>query len=120
MILYKPIYVYGQANTEVFKDLITSTEVEPVHIRKIYIYETTTPRQGDGVLRLYIEREKIAEIPLQNFLDDLTSKKYVSQPVYDLAVDIPVGETLIAGLISSGTPTNIVITLEYEIVTTRR
>lgn len=120
MILYKTVYVFGSANVEVFKDLITSTEVEPIHVRKLYVYETTSPRQGNGELRLYIEREKIAEIPLSNFLDNLTNKNYVSQPVYEIDVDVPIGETLIAGLVSGSTATNIVITIEYEIVGTRR
>lgn len=119
MILYKLVYVYGQANTEVFKDLITSTEVEPVTVRKIYITEVSTTPVGDGVLRLYIEREKIAEIPLCNFLTNLTDKKYHSQPVYEINVDIPVGQTLIAGLISSSTASSVAITLEYEITARR-
>lgn len=119
MTLYKTIYVYGTANAEVYKDLITSNEVEPVTVKRIYFVEITPVPQGDGVLKLYIEREKIAEIPLANYLTNLTDKKYNAQPVYELNAEIPIGQTLIAGLVSGANATNIVITLEYELTTRR-
>lgn len=115
MTLYKTVYIYGVANAEAFKDLITSSEVEPVRVKRIYVYEITPTRQANGELRLYIEREKIAEIPLMLYIDNLTTKNYVAQPVYEVNADIPVGQTLIAGLVSGATATNLVVVLEYEI-----
>ena len=113
--LYKTVRVVGQANAEVLEDLITSTDVEPVRVIAVYPYEVTSTRQADAFIRLYIEREKIAEIPCYIWMDDLAAKKYVTPPRLEIDREIPVGQTLICGLVSGGTASIFEIVIEYEL-----
>jgi len=112
---YKTVTVSGVANEEALETLITSTTVEPVRVLKIYPYETTATRQGDAFIRLYIEREKIAEFPIYMFQMSLDNKAYVNVPEIDLEFDIPEGQSLIAGVVSGSTPSDITFIIEYEI-----
>lgn len=114
---YKTVTVSGVANEEALETLITSTIVEPVHVLKIYPYETTSTRQGDAMIRLYIEREKIAEFPIYMFQMSLDNKAYVNVPTIELDHDIPEGQSLIAGVVSGSTASDITFIIEYEIRT---
>jgi len=111
--LYKT--VTGTASTEVLQTLLTSTEVEPKRVIKIYPYETTSTRQGDAVIRLYVEREKIAEFPIYIFQNDLSNKQYMNVPVIELNLELPVGQSLIVGVVSGTTASNFAFMIEYEV-----
>lgn len=114
--LYKTVTVSGTANEEVIETLITSTTVEPVHVVKVYPYETTSTRQGDAFIRLYIEREKIAEVPIYVFQRSLSNKDYMNVPVLELNVDLPEGQSLIVGVVSGATASDFAFIVEYEII----
>ena len=114
---YDYIEVGGVANTEVTEKFLTSTEEEPKRIINLYIFESTSTRQNDAVVRVYVERERIVDIPIRMFLDQ------AADPVYpngagkiELGVDLPIGQSLIVGHVSGATPSNITFVAEYEIV----
>lgn len=117
MILTKYVTVAGTANVEKTDNILTSTEEEKKKVRKLFVYESTTTRNNDAIIRVYLEREKISEMPVKNFLD------FAAAPIYPLAageipldIEIPVGQTLFVGHVSGATASNMVFTAEYEIV----
>ena len=114
--LYKTVMVSGTANEEVIETLITSTTVEPVHVVKVYPYEISSTRQGDAFIRLYIEREKIAEIPIYLYQMSMDNKAYVNVPVIELDVDLPEGQSLIVGVVSGASASDFAFIVEYEII----
>jgi len=115
--IYDYIEVPGVANTEVTKVFLTSTEEEPKRIKRLFVYESTGTRQNDAIVRVYIERERIAEFPIAMFLDQSTNQLYPQGAgVIDIDVELPVGQSLIVGHVSGSTPSNITFVAEYEIV----
>lgn len=113
---FEYVEVSGLANQEVTKTLLTSTEEEPKRVLEVLVYESTSTRQNNAVLRVYVERERVAELPIRAFLDQ------ASTPVYPngagripLEVDLPVGQSLIVGHVSGSTASNVVFIAVYEI-----
>lgn len=113
--LYKTVTVHGSPGTEVVKTLITSTPEEPVRVLSVVCYETTATRQGDAILRFYIEREKIAEVPVKIWQGDLTNKTYIALPRLELSHVIEVGQSLIVGVVSGSNASDFEFVIEYEI-----
>jgi len=114
---YDYIEVAGEANSEVTKTFLTSTEEEPKRILNLYIFESTSTRQNDAVVRVYIERERIVDIPIRMFLDQSTNQLYPnSAGKIEIGVELPIGQSLIVGHISGATPSNVTFVAEYEIV----
>jgi len=114
-VYYKTVLVSGVQNSEVLATLVTSTTTEPKKVLRVYPYETTSTRNGNAFIRLYIEREKIAEIPIYIFQADLTNKEYVEVPKIELNIDLPEGQSLIVGVVSGTTASNFAFVVEYEI-----
>jgi len=115
--LYDFIDVSGEANTEVTKTFLTSTEEEPKRILNLYVFETTSPRQNDAIIRVYIERERIVDIPLRVFLDQSTDQLYPNGAGrIEIGVELPIGQSLIVGHVSGATLSNVTFVAEYEIV----
>jgi len=114
---YDYLTVSGAANAEVTSTFLTSTEEEPKRINKLYIYEATATRQNDAIVRVYIERERIAEIPIGLFLDHAATPTYPNAAgEVEIDVELPIGQSLIVGHVSGATPSNITFVAEYEIV----
>lgn len=116
-VYYDFITVTGQANIEVTEKLLTSTEEEPKRVLRLHVYEVTATRQNNAVVRAYIERERILEMPIGVFLDWATTPTYPKGAgVIELGFDIPVGQSLIVGHVSGTTPSTLVFVAEYEII----
>jgi len=114
---YDYLEVFGAANAEVTSTFLTSTEEEPKRINKLRIYESTATRQNDAVVRIYIERERIAEFPIAVFLDQASTPNYPNAAgEVEIDVELPIGQSLIVGHVSGATPSNITFVAEYEII----
>jgi len=114
--LYDFIEVTGEANTEVTKTFLTSTEEEPKRVLNLYVFESTPTRQNDAIIRVYIERERVVDIPLRMFLDQSTNQLYPNGAgKIEIGVDLPIGQSLIVGHISGSTASNVTFVAEYEI-----
>jgi len=109
--------VSGIANAEVTETFLTSTEEEPKHITALRIYESTATRQNDAIVRVYVERERIAEFPIAMFLDQAGTPLYPNAAgKIEIDVELPIGQSLLVGHVSGSTPSNIMFIAEYEIV----
>jgi len=96
MKFYDYTEVSGSPNVEVTKVFLTSTEEEPKHIGRLRIYESTAARNNDAIIRVYIERERIADFPISVFLDQAGTPIYPNAAgEIELDVDLPVGQSLI-------------------------
>lgn len=115
MKLYKSKVVTGTANNEVLSAILTSTSTEQYHIERVYATEITSTLQNDAYIRINIERETIADIPVMHWLNNITSASRVAMEAIDIDYDLPVGESLYVGHLSGATASDIVYTVEYEI-----
>lgn len=114
---YDYLEVSGAANAEVTEIFLTSTEEEPKRILNLYVFESTATLQNDAVVRVYIERERIAEFPIRMFLDQSGTPVYpLGAGKIEINVELPIGQSLIVGHVSGATPSNITFVAEYEIV----
>lgn len=110
------IVVTGLANAEKTEKFLTSTEEEPKTILRLKVFESTSTRQNDAVVRVYIERERIAEVPIRAFTDQSTNQVYPNGAgVIELGFDLPIGQSLIVGHVSGATPSQLTFVAEYEI-----
>lgn len=116
MKYYKSIVVTGTANAETLKAIITSTSTEKYKINKLYATEITSTLQNDAYIRVYIERERIADIPIMHWLDNITSSSRTTISYIELDITLGVGESLYVGHESQATASDYVYTIEYEIV----
>lgn len=115
MMLYKSLIVTGIANNETLSAILTSTSTEQYHIHRVYATEITSTLQNDAYLRLNVERETIADIPVVHWLDNITNNSRVAMEGIDVDYDLPVGESFYVGHLSGATASDIVFTVEYEI-----
>jgi len=114
---YDYLEILGSPNVEVTDVFLTSTEEEPKHINKLRIYESTATRNNDAIIRVYIERERIADFPIAVFLDQAATPLYPNAAgEIELDVDLPVGQSLIVGCVSGATASNVMFVAEYEIL----
>lgn len=108
--------VFGTANTETVLTAVTSTEEEKKKVVDLFIYECTGTIQNDAIIRVYVERERIAELPIRMFTDNTTNHVYPNGAGrLPLNVDLPVGQSLKVGHLSGGTASNLVFVIVYEI-----
>lgn len=115
MIYYKSLVVSGAANAETLGSIITSTTTEKYHIKKMYVSEITSTAQNNAYIRAYIEREKIADVPVEHWLDNLTANSRIAMTALDLDFDLDIGESFYVGQESQATASDFVFTIEYEI-----
>jgi hypothetical protein len=100
--------VSGVANKEVLGNGVTSTEAEPKKINKISV--TVNGRYGNFI-RVYVERERIA-----NIIDyDLPLPTDTFRRDIELNFELPVGQTLKVGIACGGTASIINVVYECEV-----
>ena len=116
MRYYKSKVVTGTANKETLEEILTSTATEKYHITKLYATETTSTLQNDAYIRVYIERERVVDIPIVHWLDNITTSSRTMVPYIELDITLDVGESLYIGHESQATASDYVYTVEYEIV----
>jgi hypothetical protein len=113
---YKYTTVNGTSGGETTAASVASTDVEPKHISKIYVYESTATRNNDATVRVYVERERIVDAPIKMFLDLASTPTYpLAAGVFEVDFDLPVGQTLYVGHVSGSTASNITFVIEYEL-----
>lgn len=113
---YSYLEVSGQANTETTAQLLTSTEEEPKRVLELWAYESTPTKNNNAILRIYVERERVAEIPIRAFLDQASTPTYpLGSGKIPLEIDLPVGQSLKVGHLSGSTASNITFVAVYEI-----
>ena len=95
---------------------MTSTATEKYHITKLYATEITSTLQNDAYIRIYIERERVVDIPIVHWLDNITSSSRTMVPYLELDITLDVGESFYVGQESQANASDFVYTVEYEIV----
>lgn len=113
---YKEVTITGSANEETLDDILTSTETMKYKINKIYFTEVTSTLQGDAILRVYLEREKILDISYKHLLKYSGSNERLENYGIELDLEVPVGQTVYVGFVSGSTASNFKIAIEYEAV----
>jgi hypothetical protein len=113
---YKYTTVTGTSGGETTAASVASTDVEPKHVSKIYVYESTITKNNDAIVRVYVERERIVDAPIRMFLDQASTPTYpLAAGVFEVDFDLPVGQTLYVGHVSGGTASNVTFVIEYEL-----
>lgn len=113
---YESLHIDGIANEEVVETIITSTEEEPAYLDGIAFVEDTAIENHDAVLGLYIEREKIMEMPINQSLVSFNSDLRIgTDPYYPLGHDLPVGQGFKVGHTSGAVASDIYYTLRYKL-----
>ena len=113
---YDYLEVTGAANQETTRTFLTSTEEEPKRILELWAYESTPARNNDAILRVYVERERVVELPIRAFLDQAATPTYPQGAgKIPLEIELPVGQSLIVGHLSGSNPSNVVFVAVYEI-----
>jgi len=105
---YSQELLTGVVNTDTLGDGITSTEGEP---KKLVAVIITASAKQDNQVRLWYEREKIVELPVQQ----IPLRTYAMQMRIPVDFDLPVGKTLKASINCGGTANNADITYEWEL-----
>ena len=113
---YKEVTVSGTANEETLEDILTSTETSKYKVNRIWFTEVTSTLQGDAILRVYLEREKILDISYKHLLEYSGSNTRLPNYAIELDIEIPVGQTLSVGHVSGSTASDFKVAIEYEIV----
>jgi len=108
--------IVGTANIEVIDSLITSTPEETKTVSSVWVHEETGTAQNNALIRLYIERERIAEVPIRMFTNIYGTTTYPQGAgKIDVSATLDVGETMYAGVVSGSVGSIIRFTVEYEI-----
>ena len=114
--LYKRLKVSGVNSDEKVEKIITSTPEEPVRLLELWVTEVTSVLLHDAEIRAYIEREKIVETSIVQFLQTNASDNRVTLPsVIPLERDLEVGHSLSVGHKSGTTKSDLEFTLKYEL-----
>ena len=113
---YESVHVDGTANSETLETILTSTEEEHKMIDAVAFIEDTATEQHDAEIVVYIEREKIMDVPISQNLIAFDSDTRLSTNLwYLLGHDLPVGQSFKVGHVSGGTASNIYFTVRYQI-----
>jgi len=116
---YKRIYIAGSANTETIQAALTSTPEEPKRVVEVWCIEASATKQNDAVIRVYVERERVAEVCIRQFTDMASTPVYPQGcGVIPLDITLDVGETLYIGHYSYATGSNIDYVVVYEVIGT--
>jgi len=113
---YKEVLVEGTANEETLEDIITSTERARYKVNKIWFTEVTSTLQGDAILRVYLEREKILDMSYKHLLKYSGSNERLDSYAIELNLEIPIGQTLYVGHVSGSTASDFRVAIQYETV----
>ena len=115
-LYYESILIAGVANTETVEDILTSTEEEPKYIEAVAFYEDTAVENLDAVLTMYIEREKIVDVPMaQNQRSHDSDVRLNTDPFFPIGHDLPVGQSFKVGHVSGAVASDIYYTVRYTI-----
>ena len=114
--LYKRKKVVGTNNIETTQPIITSTEIEPVKLLELWVTEVTSTLKHDAEIRAYIERERIVETHIAQFLQTNAADNRVTLPaVIPLERDLPVGQSLFVGHLNGAAKSDLEFTIKYEL-----
>jgi hypothetical protein len=117
MRYYRRVAVGGTANQETLALALQSTPEEQRHVVEVWVYESTTTRNNDAILRIYVERERIAEMSIKVALDLASPPTYPHGALrIPLDVTLDIGESLYVGHVSGGTASNTDWVIVYEVV----
>lgn len=109
--------VAGTLSVETLGNGIESTAEEPKRIVALWVKEKTAIENMDAFIRGYIERERILDMKIINFLAVFDAADQIDQLArIELNHDIPVGQRFKAGHLSGGVASDIEYTYEYEII----
>ena len=109
--------VAGTASVEKLGSGIESTAEEPKRIVALWVKEKTATENMNAYIRGYIERERILDMKIINFLIVFDAANQLGQLArIELNHDIPVGQRFKAGHLSGATASDIEYTYEYEII----
>ena len=113
---YESIHVDGTANEMTVERIVTSTEEEPKHIDGIAFVEDTAVENHDAVLAMYIDRERIVEVPImQNLLSHDSDARICTDPFYPINQDLPVGQDFKVGHTSGAVASDVWYTVRYTV-----
>jgi len=117
MRYYRRVTVTGSANQETLTQALQSTPEEQRRVIEVWVYESTATRNNDAVLRVYVERERIAEMSIKVALDLASTPTYPHGALrIPLDVTLEVGESLYVGHVSGSTASNTDWVIVYEVV----
>ena len=109
--------VAGVASVETLGNGIESTAEEPKRIVALWVKEKTATENRDAYIRGYIDRERILDMKIINFLAAFDSDTQIGQYArIEIDHEIPVGRRFKAGHLSGATASDIEYTYEYEII----
>lgn len=116
MYLYEYVKVTGVISDEKLETLLTSTAEEPKHIESLCFVEVTGTLQRDAIVRAYIERERILDIPYYNMLEDMADDIRLESMVWiPIGEDLPVGQALKVGQLSGTTASDFDVVVRYTV-----
>lgn len=117
MFLYKYVTVDGIASDEDLEILLTSTAEESFHIDDLSFLEVTATENHDAVLRAYLERERIFDLPLGFLLAAWDNDYRLSIDNWlPIDEDLPIGQSLKVGHLSGSTLSIIKVAVRYHII----
>jgi len=117
MRYYRRVTVAGSANQETLTQALQSTPEEQRHVIEVWVYESTSTRNNDAVLRVYVERERIAEVSIKAALDLAATPAYPLGALrIPLDVTLDTGESLYVGHVSGAAASNTDWVIVYEVV----
>ena len=117
MFLYKYVTVDGVASDEDLETILTSTAEESFHIDALQFIETTATENNDAVLRAYLERERILDLPVHFslVLFDSAERLAVNQWI-EVDEALPIGQALKVGHLSGSTLSIMEVAVKYHII----
>lgn len=116
MKLYKTIQVSGEANKETLATGLVSTEVEKYHINRVFVTEITSTLQNNAYIRAYLDRERLVDFAYVHFSQDAQVSTRTEPDAIEIDLDLPVGSEFDIGHLSQDTASDMLYTIEYEVV----
>lgn len=115
MFQYEHVEVSGTANVEVTETLLTGTTAEPKDVGGLLVTEVTGTLQGDAVLRVYKNTQRLMDLPIQHLLDNDGANSRPEQPYLPLDVTLEAGDELIVGQVSGATASDVDFGVRWQI-----
>ena len=113
---YESVHVDGTANSETIETILTSTEEEHKFVDAIQFIEDGATHTRTAVVEVYIEREKILNVPYEVVLTYSGDNARDGELCWFLlGHDLPVGQSLRVGHVSGSTASDIYYTVRYQI-----
>ncbi len=116
MFRHKRVTITGQNAIEVVENVLTGTADKVKTVHGIFVLETTSTKQNDAIIKVWLEQELITEIPYPVFLDcvDVTNPLRISPAFIPVGVNLAEGKELNVGILSGATLSVFEVVVEYE------